>query len=826
MEEKVSASYLEQHSDNNVITYSIKDKTFKYPESLKTILDVDLENKPVWTVFLENRLTTQETAFYLQRTIEDISKYDKSISFFVETLIRCRGNIWKSFRLGFIRAKDSPEILITVTDIDNLTIVKGSDAYANRYDELTGLFNKATFCSVVNTTIENNREKINSGKFALIYFDILKFKAVNDIFGIEGGNQLLKHISDIIMKLTNGLGFGARINSDRFAIFVEKEGQELQDFTNELMKNIADFGLSFKIAVNLGIYVTNDHEISASSMIDRAALAQSTIKGSYLKKSCYYTENLRETMLSEQKITGTMAQALENNEFAVYYQPQYNHSTGLLVGSEALVRWIHPEKGMISPGLFIPIFEKNGFITTLDLYVFEQACKFIRKSIDNGWSLVPVSTNFSRYDIFQPNFVEKLETLRKKHDVPVKYIRVEITESAVVGGSDYTNQIVQELHKCGYIVEMDDFGSGYSSLNVLKDINLDIIKFDMKFLADSEKSEKGGTIISSMVRMAKWLSLPVIAEGVETLKQADFLKSIGCDYIQGYFYSKPLPEDKYIELLKGNPVGTTSPNMHMIETMNTFNFWNPESIETIIFNNYIGGAAIFDYQPSTHTAEVLRVNEKFVEALGMNLPEKEIIESNPVDMLDEPNRIIVKNTLLKCIETDTQQECECWVNVKSACCGEEKLCLSCGFRMLGKSKDSYLFYISIRNITKEILKIQELSGYENSFKQITEQANIYYWEYNIITHDMKPCFRCMRDLGLPPVVKNYPEPVIESGLFPQDYADMYRDWMKQLENGAEKLEAVIPLTKDRIPFHVRYTTEFDVNGKPVKAYASATLVVD
>ena len=205
-------------------------------------------------------------------------------------------------------------------------------------------------------------------------------------------------------------------------------------------------------------------------MLDRAVLAESTIKGTYAHQYRFYTEDLRQQMLTEQEVVGRMVQALYDHEFVPYFQPQFNHSTGELVGAEALVRWEHPEKGLIRPDVFIPIFENNGFITPLDLYIFECACKFIKQHLNDGLKIVPISTNFSRYDIMQTDFVDRLEEIRTKYDVPVKYLRVEITESAVFGENECINHVVHNLHDHGYIVEMDDFGSGYSSLNVLKEI--------------------------------------------------------------------------------------------------------------------------------------------------------------------------------------------------------------------------------------------------------------------------------------------------------------------------------------------------------------------
>ena len=230
------------------------------------------------------------------------------------------------------------------------------------------------------------------------------------------------------------------------------------------------------------------------------------------------------------------------------------NSTKKITGAEALVRWIHPEVGIIPPNAFIPIFEKNNFITDLDMYVFEKACIFLRKCMDQGIPLVPVSTNFSRFDIVQPNFIENIEEIRQRVNVPVDKIRIEITESAVVEGSEYINFIVKKLKSYGYVVEMDDFGTGYSSLNVLKDINFDILKLDMKFMSNEQSNERGRTILASVVGMTSNLKMAIIAEGVESESQADFLHEIGCDTIQGYLYSKPISEEDYINKLKENLV--------------------------------------------------------------------------------------------------------------------------------------------------------------------------------------------------------------------------------------------------------------------------------
>ncbi len=613
------------------------------------------------------------------------------------------------------------------------------------------------------------------------------------------------------------------MGADIFVALIDVSCINPEEILNQLSDALKIYDLPRHIAYNAGIYITGTEDIPVSAVIDRAIMAQSVIKGSYKSKYQYYNADILKDMLSEQEIVGMMTTALAEKQFVAYYQPQYNHSTGTLIGAEALTRWKHPERGMISPGTFIPIFEKNGFITNLDLYIFEEVCIFLRHCIDNNYSIVPISTNFSRYDIFCQGFVEKLEEIREKYNVPVKYLRVEITESTIIGGSKHTNRVIKNLRECGYIVEMDDFGSGYSSLNVLKDIDLDMIKLDMRFLSAENKNSKGGTIISSVVRMAKWLSMPVIAEGVETVQQADFLRSIGCNYIQGYLYSKPLPEGDYVKLIGNSNIGSVNPQMKIIETLDVGKFWNPESLETLIFSNYVGGAAIFDYHDDK--IEILRVNQKYLNEICMNLTEKDVINADPLAVFDEHNKQKYLNMLDRAILTGDEQECETWRTLTSSQCGDEKVCIRSTVRVLGKSDTSTIFYAMIRNITAEKQQYYSILDSERRFKMASEQVNIYYWEYNVATQEMRPCFRCMRDLGLPAVLTNYPDSAIERGIFPPEVADMYRDWHRQVADGVKELEAIIPLTPDRIPFRVRYTTEFDDNGKAVKAYGSAALVV-
>ena len=535
-------------------------------------------------------------------------------------------------------------------------------------------------------------------------------------------------------------------------------------------------------------------------------------------------EDLTNRMI-EPELVGCFEDALTFGHIYAVYQPQINHSTGRMVGAEALMRWKHPIYGIQMPGDFIPVLEKNNLIYRADLHIFETVCRFQRRCLDEGISIIPISVNMSRYDIYNTNYVEEIEAIRKKYDIPVKFLRLEITESSAIGGRELITKVLRQLHDHGYTVEMDDFGSGYSSLNILKDLDVDVIKLDMAFLA-GDIGGRGGTILGSIVQMTKWLNTPVIAEGVETMEQADYMLSTGCKYIQGYLYYKPLPEEEFLEKMIQLDHEPLTPGMHLIKTLDAGKFWDPNSMETLIFNNFVGGAAIFTYDEDSKELKILRVNRKYVKELGMNMSEHDIIGKDAWTGFDEKNKKKYLALLKRTVESGDEEMGETWRTVYSDCCGEDRICIRTYVREIGEAEKQHLFYAMVHNITAEKKIHEQMAEDEARYKFAFEQANVYAWEYTIATKEMRPCFRCMRDLGLPPLIKNYPEPVIENGVFPPDYADQYRDWHKQLEQGVESIEGIIPLTVGRVPFHVRYTLEKDENGRPLKAYGSATLVVD
>lgn len=683
------------YRESELVVYDCKSRAFTYPPREREKLGMEPDVRPLWQLLREERICDERTAAELRGMLEQIASAGSPQVYFTEYCLWDGQGRGQWYRVGFVCAEPGERIDLTFTNIENEVVDENHLRRMLETDPLTGLMNRDTFCRAVEQ-LDIPDEEIAAGEYAMVFFDIVHFKAINDIFGTAEGDRLLRYIADVVTESGQEGDLACRFGSDRFTIFTHKVGKELERRIDNILEHIEAYDLPIVIMCSMGVYVTEKKRLSAELMIDRAILAQSVIKGSYTQRYSYYKEELRHAMLTEQEITGMMDNAMAGRQFIIYYQPQYNHSTGMLVGAEALVRWKHPERGLISPGIFIPIFEKNGFITKLDMYVFEEVCVFLRSCMEKGLPMIPVATNFSRHDIFQEDFVKRLEEIRTTYGVPVRYLRIEITESSIRGNSRMTNEVIAELHKYGYVVEMDDFGSGYSSLNVLKDIELDIVKLDMLFLSEETPGNRGGTILSSIVRMLKWLELPLIAEGVETVEQADFLRSIGCELIQGYLYAKPLPQEEYAGLVERSSVGIFFPQKMLMDQFNAGNFWNPNSLETLIFNQYVGGAALFSY--TCGVLEVLRVNRKYLQEIGMNQSERDVIESDPFAAFDEENRRIYLDMLKRAIETKEEQECDTWRFFSAPSCGEKKVCIHSNVRLIGQNGENCLFYAMIRNV--------------------------------------------------------------------------------------------------------------------------------
>ncbi len=415
------------------------------------------------------------------------------------------------------------------------------EKYRASHDILTGLLNKEQFYIETAKLIKENRDV----KYCLVCSNIKDFKFVNELFGIEKGNEILKKQAEYMKNFIGEDSLAARLHADRFAMCMPRIRFD-EDLINEAITGIQEAfkNSSFHMHIFVGVYDIHDVEERVSIMCDKANLASETIKNEYKSSVAYYTEHLLEKSIEERKIIGEFDRALDNEEFVMFLQPQVDVS-GKPFGSEALVRWQHPDKGLLAPGVFIDVLEKTGFVYRLDRYMWDKAVKQLAEWKKRGINDYHISVNISTKDFYLIDVYETFVGLVEKYDIDPKLLKLEITETALMSDFNKNMVIIKRLQKYGFDIEIDDFGSGYSSLNMLKDISADVLKIDMGFLRASENEVKGQDILESIIGLANKLGMRVITEGVEKKTQVDMLYDMGCKMFQGYYFSKPIPVDEF-----------------------------------------------------------------------------------------------------------------------------------------------------------------------------------------------------------------------------------------------------------------------------------------
>lgn len=420
--------------------------------------------------------------------------------------------------------------------------------YIAYVDELTGgkSFNK--FKEDANKLIENSKDE-----YALVDLDVDKFKYINEIFGYEEGNNVIRFIWREINNIMESGEVFAHYRADRFVLLLKANDMDhvikrMEMLSLTAQKRGVQKEKNYEIILSIGIYPIDKVFFNIDTAIDRADITKKSIKGKHSNVYAIYDDRLREKELREQEIENMMDKALKNEEFKVWYQPKYNSANGELAGAEALVRWYNEECGMLFPNEFIPVFENNGFIVELDEYMFEHVCMDIRKWLDEGYKVVPVSVNMSQLQLYNTRFIDEYIEILNKYNIPPEFIQLEMTETTLFSETDILIETINRLHKAGFKILMDDFGTGYSSLNMLKNIPVDILKLDKSFVDDIGET-KGDIVVSTIVSLGQLLDMKIVAEGVETKEQYEFLRDIFCDEIQGYYFSKPISSDDYVKTM-------------------------------------------------------------------------------------------------------------------------------------------------------------------------------------------------------------------------------------------------------------------------------------
>lgn len=482
------------------------------------------------------------------------------------------------------------------------------------YDRETGLLARPSFIRAAKELIY-----MNPGKPYVVFIgDINKFKVINDIYSFEVGTSALRVIANTLKTVTGEKGVCARMGGGTFALCFEYNPENMQRFRAIKSFDCSSLNIKIPVTMRFGAYIVQNEIIEdLTSILNWATLSMDKNISETKNTITMFTQEYRDQMFKEARVAALLQPALDAKEFTLWFQPQYLASSGELVGAEALCRWVKADGTIIPPNLFIPLAEKNGFIKQLDKEIWRIAFEKVRNWLDEGIEPVPISVNISRISLQTDELIYIIRRLHEEYKIPEHLIHFEITESAYMGELNLLIERINKIRDMGYKIAMDDFGSGYSSLNTLKDLPIDILKLDMGFLREQTNMNKGGTIIGSIIRMAQSLELNTIAEGVETAEQAAFLNRVGCDIIQGYIYAKQMPEDRFKEVMKTERKQIIVGKPRIFGKIDTLNLYDYNSVEYMMFEEFSGPAAIIEYDEFTKVAELIRCNEEGLRIFGI-----------------------------------------------------------------------------------------------------------------------------------------------------------------------------------------------------------------
>lgn len=572
--------------------------------------------------------------------------------------------------------------------------------YRAEHDVLTGILNKSKF-------FYNTRNMLNifgTEDFAFIRIDIEKFQLINSFFGMAEGDNLLKYMADYLQNVEKEYRYitYGRVEADIFAVcFSYDNEKEITDFVKKFTNQMEKYPLDFAITPFFGIYLVKNRDLSINEMYDKANLASKNCKGNYIQNYFFYTKEMSEDIIKEQRIINNMKNALKNEEFVLYLQPKYELQRNSIAGAEILVRWITADGRMISPGEFIPVFERNGFILKLDQYVWEKTCQLLAGWRDEGRKIFPVSVNISRVSLYNPKIVGVICGLTEKYNIPPEWLQLELTESAYTENPKAIKEMMEQLQKKGFSILMDDFGSGYSSLNVLKDIAVDVLKIDMKFLDGSGDDGRSENILASVVRMAKWLNMPVIAEGAERKEQVSFLHSIGCEYVQGFYFARPMPVKEYEKLLYEQPYFEDDETRRTSNDTNAI--WTANMQMEMIFSNMMQAAAIYEY--SDGNIEVVRVNDAYFDLFGYHDTDR--VHKEIEGSIDHVDRERFMDTFAQVVENQSTAECE----VKRFLESGREIWIKLRLKYINRVGERHIIFGCIDDITVQREMDNELAKY-------------------------------------------------------------------------------------------------------------------
>ena len=548
---KRSVLIVDDEEINRMILGNILEENYEifYAENGAQALEMLTERKVRFSLILMDLLMPVMDGFTL---LGRIKQDDAMMNIPVIVMTSEKPAEVQSIKLGaddFIaKPYDMPEVILARCErIIGLYETRSVMRSAER-DALTNLYTREFFKEYVRQ-IDGNK---SIAEMDAIVLNIEHFHTVNELFGRHVGDEVLRKIADMLASIFDGsIWIGCRPNADYFYLYAEHR-ESYEDVFLGLQQELAQFSQIPRIRIRAGIFQNVDKLSTVEERFDHAKLACDRIRGDYTKNVSFYSKELNDIDLYHERLINDMDAAMKNKDLLVYYQPKYDVTTETprLRSAEALIRWKHSELGMISPGDFIPLFESNGLIQKLDHYVWKETASQIKKWREAYGKTVPVSVNVSRVDIYDTGLEKRLLDLVEENQLSPNELMLEITESAYADDAKGLTEAVEKLRERGFKIEMDDFGSGYSSLNMLTTIPIDVLKMDMKFIRNMNRDEKSRKLVELVVEIAEFLGVPLVAEGVEEAQQVETLRMMGCSIIQGYFFSKPVPPEEFEKFIK------------------------------------------------------------------------------------------------------------------------------------------------------------------------------------------------------------------------------------------------------------------------------------
>lgn len=535
--------------------------------------------------------------------------------------------------------------------------------------------------------------------YCIVEIDIEHFRLFNKLYGRSSGDEVIRYIYTCLKQSALEYdGIDAYLGGDNFVAFLPDDDEVLNNIRQKIIKKFSEWNNTSAFFPLFGVYTIKDTSVLPELMYDHAMLALSHAEEDYKWHICRYTIEMESSLEKEVYLLAAIEEGLEKGEFTFFAQPQCNIATGQIVGAEALVRWQKPDGEVLLPGGFIPVLEKNKMIDQLDRYVWEKVCQWLKGWIDQGYSPVPISINVSRIDIYAMDVPKYIFSLLEKYQIPEHLIKIEITESAYTENNNRISHAVNTFRNRGLVVMMDDFGCGYSSLNMLKNIPVDVLKLDMRFLQfKEEERQKSANILESIVNMAGLLHLPIVVEGVENESQEKFVQKLGCRYIQGFYYYKPLPIKKFEELLRDKrQIDTQGLVYKQVEPMHIREFIDTNFVSDSMLNNVLGPVVFFEVLGGD--IKITRVNEQYFRMLGEQHFEEDI-QKEFLKRIPEEERCVFHRMIEKAFENPVLGADGM---IHLLCEGEQKMSVYTKVFYLREREGYRQYYCSLLDISRVI----------------------------------------------------------------------------------------------------------------------------